>query len=381
MAQYKPLRTGVQIVTDLYIGLMSGTSADGIDAALVDFSDEQPRLIGTHYTPYSNALRDRILALCQRGEDEIVQLGELDNLLGNAFAQAVNELLAQKQLAAKDIRAIGSHGQTIRHYPHHTHPFTLQIADPNIIAARTGITTVADFRRKDVAHGGQGAPLVPAFHQAVFACHDSGRVIVNIGGIANVTILTQQKDVIGFDTGPGNTLLDAWIGKHQSVRHDEDGAWAKQGAVNNILLQRLLNDAYFALPAPKSTGREYFNLAWLQEHVAALPSPIAPADVQATLTELTARSIFAATHVQLSSGEILVCGGGVQNGYLMSRLHALSVPHFSVRSTSECGMDPAWIEAVAFAWLARETMNKRPGNLPAVTGAKRAAVLGGVYFA
>ncbi len=369
---------------ELYIGLMSGTSADGIDAALVDFSNGQPRIVGTHYTPYTDELRKSVLALCQRGEDEIQRLGELDILLGKAFAQAVNELLAQQKLTAKDICAVGSHGQTIRHYPHHTYPFTLQIADPNTIAALTGITTVADFRRKDVAHGGQGAPLVPAFHQAVFGRSRDQvagrRAVVNIGGIANVTILMEEK-VIGFDTGPGNTLLDAWIGKHKSLRHDEGGAWAKQGKVHRELLQKMLADDYFKLPAPKSTGREYFNLDWLQNHLSTLSTLISYEDVQATLVELTAESICSAVRAYFQTGEIAVCGGGVQNGYLMNRLRELAKPAITVRSTGEYGMDPKWIEAVAFAWLARETMSKRPGNLPSVTGARCATVLGGVYFA
>jgi anhydro-N-acetylmuramic acid kinase len=376
---------------------MSGTSADGIDAAIVDFSNGQPCIIGTHYTPYTDELRKRILDLCQRGEDEIQRLGELDILLGKSFAQAVNELLVQQKLAAKDIRAIGSHGQTIRHYPHHTYPFTLQIADPNTIAALTGITTVADFRRKDVAHGGQGAPLVPAFHQAVFASNKINRAIVNIGGIANVTLLgisvvglrekrsaqptPNQHTILGFDTGPGNTLLDAWIAKHKSLRRDEGGAWAKQGKPHRELLQHMLADDYFKLPAPKSTGREYFNLDWLQNQLNKLSTPISYEDVQATLVELTAESICNAVRAHFQAGEIAVCGGGVQNGYLMSRLRELAKPAMTVRSTGEYGMDPQWIEAVAFAWLARETMSKRPGNLPSVTGAKCATVLGGVYFA
>lgn len=371
----------------LYIGLMSGTSVDGIDAALVDFANDQPKLIATHYTPYHDELRTDILALCQRGEDEIQRLGELDIKLGKAFAQAVNELLAQQKLSAQDICAIGSHGQTIRHYPHHHYPFTLQIADPNTIAALTGITTVADFRRKDVACGGQGAPLVPAFHQAIFGgslqAGTAARAIVNIGGIANVTILkapdltSSDEGCIGFDTGPGNTLMDAWIGQHKNLRHDENGDWAKQGKINKALLQQMLADSYFALPAPKSTGREYFNLSWLQKQLSHFS--LSPEDVQATLAELTTQSICDAVRKHLQQGDILVCGGGVQNGYLMSRLQELAQP-LSVHSTQAFGMNPAWIEAVAFAWLAHETLNKRPGNLPTVTGAMRPAILGGVYF-
>jgi len=369
----------------LYIGLMSGTSVDGIDAALVDFAGGQTKLIASHYVPYGNELRASILALCQRGEDEIQRLGELDVQLGKAFAQAVNELLVKQQLSATDIYGIGSHGQTIRHYPHAAHPFTLQIGDPNTIAALTGITTVADFRRKDMAYGGQGAPLVPAFHQAVFGraldpARDDNpeKCIVNIGGIANVTVLS--KKTLGFDTGPGNTLLDAWIGEHQQMRHDENGNWARQGKSNPGLLQQMLADSYFALTAPKSTGREYFNLAWLNAQLKKFGDAISPQDVQATLVELTAQTICDAVRQHVTSGEMLICGGGVQNDYLMERLRDIAGSSFSVYSTAEFGMDPNWIEAVAFAWLAHETLNKRAGNLPNVTGASQATILGGVYF-
>ncbi|TAK73566.1 MAG: anhydro-N-acetylmuramic acid kinase [Gammaproteobacteria bacterium] len=360
-------------MTELYIGLMSGTSADGIDAALVDFSQTPPVTIATHYQPYSPALREQILALCVQGENEIHRLGELDVVLGSAFAEAVNHLLQQQSLAPSEIKAIGSHGQTVRHAPSR---FTLQVGDPNTIAAKTGITTIADFRRKDIAHGGQGAPLLPAFHHHLFATTKTQRVIVNIGGIANVTLLSSP--IIGFDTGPGNVLMDAWIGLHQQQTHDKDGAWAAQGQVHPALLERLLADTYFHLPPPKSTGREYFHLAWLQQY---LETPTPPQDVQATLAELTARSILLSIQKHQSVGEILICGGGAHNTFLMQRLQQLAEPHYTVDSTQKYGIHPDWVEAIAFAWLARQTLLRQPGNLPSVTGAHQAVILGGIYQA
>jgi len=362
---------------DLYLGLMSGTSADGIDAALVDFSQACPSVIATHYTPYSGDLKSRILALCQQGENEIHRLGELDVELGKAFAQAVKMLLNTQSIPANEIRAIGSHGQTIRHLPFSNPGFTLQIADPNIIAAETGITTVADFRRKDMALGGQGAPLVPAFHQHIFASEKIDRAIVNIGGIANLSLISKARPVIGFDTGPGNVLMDAFIQLHHGKNHDENGSWAAQGNVHPDLLNRLLADDYFKLAPPKSTGREYFNLAFLNKYID--PS-IPDEDIQASLAELTAQSIIDAIRKNLSSGEILICGGGVHNGHLMSRLQMLAQPDFTVNSTQQYGFDPDLMEAMAFAWLASQTLNRLSGNLPKVTGAQRSAILGGIYY-
>ncbi|MBX3709878.1 MAG: anhydro-N-acetylmuramic acid kinase [Gammaproteobacteria bacterium] len=367
---------------ELYIGLMSGTSVDGIDAAIVDFSSSLPYITATHYTPYPPELRDKILALCQQGENEIHRLGELDVLLAKKFAQAVNELLKKKSVAPQSIQAIGSHGQTIRHYPHQPHRFTLQIGDPNTIAAETGITTVADFRRKDIAYGGQGAPLVPAFHQHVFASHHTHRAIVNIGGISNVTVLNQDasQPIIGFDLGPGNVLLDAWINHHQQQKYDVDGTWSAQGTIHPELLTNLLHHDFFQLSPPKSTGREEFNLPWLNSKLRNFRKDISAVDVQATLVELTARSIIDAIHQQLPAGEILICGGGTHNAFLMSRLHDLAAPQFIVDTTQKYGLDPDWIEATAFAWLARQTLKREPGNLPSVTGAKQPATLGGIYY-
>lgn len=364
---------------ELYIGLMSGTSADGIDAALVDFSAATPNVIDTHYTPYSTDLREKIFALCRPGENEIERLGELDVLLGKLFAHTVHELLAKQSISADKILAIGSHGHTIRHSPKNTYPYTLQIADPNTIALNSGITTVADFRRKDMAAGGQGAPLVPAFHQYIFSDESRDRIIVNIGGIANITLLRQHtKTILGFDTGPGNGLLDAWIFKHLGKPHDDHGNWGKQGSRNEKLLQRLLADPYFQLAAPKSTGREYFNLAWLEKHL--LDFDLKAIDVQASLVDLTAESIIRAVRDQLVTGEMLICGGGVHNEWLMTRLAELAGKDFSVNTTAKYGVDPNWVEAIAFAWLAKRTMERKPGNLASVTGAHQEVILGGIYY-
>jgi len=360
---------------EFYIGLMSGTSADGIDAALVDFSESSPKLIATYYSPYSSSLREKIHALCAPGENEIERLAEIDVLLGKAFANTVNTLLKNQAISPEKIHAIGSHGQTIRHYPKLT--FTLQIGDPNIIAAETGIVTVADFRRKDLAFGGQGAPLVPAFHQQIFSAKEKNRAIVNIGGIANVTLLSPHNEsVLGFDTGPGNTLLDAWIHSQQKKPYDENGDWARLGSLNQDLLHALLLDPYFKLAPPKSTGREYFNLDWLQKYLAN--RTISPADVQATLVELTAQSIMNAIKTHLQAADVFICGGGVHNQFLIERLRAQSA--FTIKSTEEFGIPPDWVEAIAFAWLAKQTLNRQPGNLPSVTGAKKNTILGGIYY-
>lgn len=370
-------------MTDLYLGLISGTSADGIDAALVDFSHLYPKVVATHYTPYPTVLREKIFSLCQKGENEIHRLGELDVVIAKEFAQAANNLLKQHAISPDKVKAIGSHGQNIRHHPHSPHRFTLQIGDPNTIASETGITTVADFRRKDIALGGQGAPLVPAFHQHVFAADQVDRTIVNIGGIANITLLPKNNPgpIVGFDTGPGNGMMDAWINDIFNEPYDKNGAWGLQGTVDEKLLQNFLADSYFRKAPPKSTGREYFNLDWVKKHLDQVGGKIAPVDVQTTLVELTARTIIDAILHYLAAGEILVCGGGAHNAFLLTRLRDLGKPHFQVETTQKYGVDPDWVEAMAFAWLARQTMNRLPGNLPSVTGAKLPAVLGGVYFA
>lgn len=366
---------------DLYIGLMSGTSADGIDAALVDLGDVFPRLVATHQHEMPAAIKQEILHLCQPGPDEIQRMGTLDRTLGQLFSMATLGLLAQVGLRNSDIRAIGSHGQTIRHSPPTTtnNPaFTLQIGDPNTIAELTGITTVADFRRRDIAAGGHGAPLVPAFHTAVFRHPDIARVIVNIGGMANITWLPPAAAVLGFDTGPGNVLMDGWVFRHKQQPFDRNGTWAGSGTADGELLRRLLEHPFFQEPAPKSTGREMFHTEWLDHHLQG--TTITPENVQATLLELTARSVSEAiASLPGSAGaEIYVCGGGAHNERLLERLSQLCSPS-RVASTASIGIDPQWVEAMAFAWLAQQTIAGKAGNIPEVTGAIAPRILGGVY--
>lgn len=365
---------------DLYIGLMSGTSVDSIDAVLVDFGDEEkarPKIHTALGHPINPPLRDAILALCAPGPSELDRAGQLDRQIGQTFAEAVQTLLARAGVEPGDITGIGSHGQTVRHRPPGTvaSPFTIQIGDPNTIAALTGITTVADFRRRDMALGGQGAPLMPAFHRAAFAT-DRNRAVVNIGGMANITELAADGSVYGYDTGPGNALLDYWISLHQGQRFDRDGAWAASGRAHPELLNRLMADPYFAAKPPKSTGREIFNANWLETACAGLE--IAPADVQATLAEVTAASIAEAVHLFADGGELLVCGGGARNKDLLSRLQR-RLPTWSIACTGSYGIDADWLEAVGFAWLARQTLLGLPGNCPGVTGAKEETVLGAIY--
>ncbi|MBL3526304.1 MAG: anhydro-N-acetylmuramic acid kinase [gamma proteobacterium endosymbiont of Lamellibrachia anaximandri] len=364
-----------------YIGLMSGTSMDGIDAALIELTpDGAPGLIGHHCHPYPTELRRNLAALCQPGDNEIDRLGELDIQVGETFAEATLQLIKEHACRREQIRAIGSHGQTLRHRPGVQHPFSLQIGDANTIAQRTGITTVADFRRRDISAGGQGAPLVPAFHQAIFQSGEKNRVILNIGGIANITWLPSNsaEPATGFDTGPGNTLLDHWITRHRQVDFDRHGAWGETGRIIPSLLDRMMTDAYFSRSAPKSTGTEYFNLDWLDAMLGE-DAELATSDVQATLIELTALTIADAISLHCPVAEqLLVCGGGVHNGYLMGRL-AANLPSIEVFSTAKLSVDPDWIEAMAFAWLAHRTLEGLPGNLPSVTGAREAVVLGGIY--
>lgn len=372
----------MQSAGELYVGLMSGTSLDGIDAVLIDLAQgQQPRLLAAQTFPLPPSLHEQLQALCQTGDAEIERMGQADRLLGLSFGNAVNTLLDIAGVARSAVRAIGSHGQTIRHRPpgpHQPYPFTLQIGDPSSIAQLTGITTVADFRRRDIAAGGQGAPLVPPFHRALFKGART-RAIVNIGGIANVTLLPVDGSVTGFDTGPGNTLLDNWISRHRGDAYDRDGAWAASGNIAPELLRRMLEDPYFSAAAPKSTGREHFNLAWLERHIAATGMAIEPADVQATLVELTARTIALEIDALIPAPhEIFICGGGAYNTHLMLRLEALLYPR-QLGSTELLGIAPEWVEAAAFAWLAQQTLAGKPGNEPAVTGASAYSVLGAIY--
>jgi len=363
----------------LYLGLISGTSADGIDAALARFDDHQaPQLVDALTHPWPEALRARILAVAQdETRLDLDAYGRLDVVIGQCFAEAAQALLARHPGRRGTVRAIGSHGQTLRHRPAGEHPFTLQVGDPSVIAERCGIDVVADFRRADVAAGGQGAPLLPAVHAMLLARLGRTRVVLNLGGIANITVLAASGEVYGFDTGPANGLMDAWNLRHHGRPYDADGAFAAAGHVDEALLAELLADPYFALPPPKSTGREHFHLAWLASH--ARVSTLSPADVQATLLELSARSIAEAIgrHAP-DADEVLACGGGVHNGLLMRRLGQLLAPR-ALASTADHGVDPDYLEATAFAWLARQRLLGLPGNLPAVTGARGPRVLGAIY--
>lgn len=363
-----------------YIGLMSGSSLDGIDAVLVSFETSSPQLEAHLVHPLDPRLIDELDSLTRCGQDELARMCRADVLLGECFADAVMNLLDQTKMDASEVHAIGSHGQTLRHYPDTRTPTTLQVGDPNIIAERTGITTVADFRRRDMAAGGQGAPLVPAFHQAVLHDPDHDRVVVNIGGIANLTLLPARLEtgITGFDSGPGNALLDAWIKCQRNETYDHHGEWAASGKIHSGLLTSLMGEPYFFQPAPKSTGRDMFNLEWVANCWPTV-AELSPVDVQATLLELTAVTITdAIQHAKPVPDQVLICGGGVHNHSLMQRLNAL-LPAQQVLSTSDVGLDPDWIEGMAFAWLARQTLHNQTGNLPVVTGAKHPVVLGGVY--
>ncbi|WP_347290147.1 anhydro-N-acetylmuramic acid kinase [Kluyvera georgiana] len=360
-----------------YIGVMSGTSLDGVDVVLAVIDENSVTQLASLSWPIPIAVKEAVLAICQGQPLTLSQLGQLDNRLGNLFADAVLALMSQEKLAAQDIVAIGCHGQTVWHEPTGDAPHTMQIGDNNIIAARTGVSVVGDFRRRDMALGGQGAPLVPAFHQALLAHVSERRMILNIGGIANLSLLIPGQPVRGFDTGPGNMLIDAWIWRNLGKPYDKDAEWANKGKVILPLLQDMLNDPYFAAPAPKSTGREYFNYGWLAQFLARYPG-LRAQDVQATLTELTAVTI--SEQVLLSGGceRLLVCGGGSRNPLVMARLAGL-LAGTEVATTDEYGISGDDMEALAFAWLAWRTVAGLPGNLPSVTGASQATVLGAIF--
>ncbi len=361
----------------LYLGLISGTSADGIDVALVRFHP-QLELIAGHTFGFPAALRSKLLGYSPAALPlTLDDIGRLDHELGAAFAKAAAALLDEACIGADQLTAIGSHGQTLRHRPSGPAPFTLQLGDPSLIAERIGVTVVADFRRRDVAAGGQGAPLAPAFHAAMLRSPDEDRAVLNLGGIANLTLLPRCGEVIGFDSGPANGLMDAWILRHRDMAYDASGVFAAQGTVDPTLLDRLLAEPYFSQPAPKSSGRDQFHLAWLEQRLDGLQ--LTPEDVQATLLELTARSCADALRAALPTTQrLLVCGGGVHNSVLMARLAELLAP-IEVQSSAAFGIDPDFMEAMAFAWLARETLAGRPGNLPSVTGARGNRVLGSIH--
>lgn len=360
-----------------YIGVMSGTSLDGVDVVLAVVDDNRAEQQACINWPLPLTLKQDILAICQGQSLTLSQLGRLDHRLGCLFAQAVLALMQQQGLRADQVRAIGCHGQTVWHEPDSEASHTLQLGDNNLLVAQTGITVVGDFRRRDMALGGQGAPLVPAFHQALLSSANQQRMVLNIGGIANLTLLLPNQPVRGYDTGPGNILLDAWIWQQCAMPFDQDGCWAQGGRVVVPLLEQMLCDAYFIAPAPKSTGREYFNYAWLARQLAAFPGLCAQ-DVQATLVELTAKSV--ADQVLLNGGceKLLVCGGGRRNPLLMRRLSVL-LPDVVVTTTDAEGINGDYLEALAFAWLAYRTLSGLPGNLPSVTGATEPTVLGAIF--
>ena len=367
--------------SEIYVGLMSGTSLDGLDIAILDFSKFPPRLLYADTVPYSDPMRERLRELCQSTTIDLENLYGLDASLGEMYAGVVNQALGAAAIDPATVTALGCHGQTIRHSPDATVPYTVQIADPNRIAALTGITTVADFRRKDIALGGQGAPLAPAFHRFLFRSDQENRVLINIGGIANITYLPADpaQPVLGFDTGPGNTLLDYWNGIHRDSSYDDSGTWASSGQVIGRPLEAMMAaEIYFSLDPPKSTGTGYFSSNWLAKFLDGTEDA---ADVQATLVELTALTIAnALSRLPQPLTSLFVCGGGAHNRYLLERL-AANIPDGTLATTETLGLHPDFVEAAAFAWLARERINLQVGNIPDVTHARRAAVLGGVYVA
>jgi anhydro-N-acetylmuramic acid kinase len=361
----------------IYLGLISGTSMDAIDAALVDFDVAPLRVIATSATPFAPALKRRLSGLIENaGSVALDEVGQIDVELGRAFAQAALDLMRSAGVGAGRVTAIGSHGQTLRHRPDLPAPFTWQIGDPNTLAEMTGVTVVADFRRRDVAAGGQGAPLLPVFHDHVFRSDSEDRVIANLGGIANITILTRDSSVTGFDTGPANRLLDAWISLHEGKEFDAGGAWAATGQVDDTLLRELLGEPYFHLAPPKSTGRELFNLPWLQSKLGLFSRQLR--DVQATLQQFTAVSLADAVRQYAPGAALYVCGGGARNSTLLNAIALLIAPN-RVASTQTLGLDPDYVEAIAFAWFARRTLEGLTSSAGSVTGAKGARILGGVY--
>ena len=362
---------------DLYVGLISGTSMDAVDAVLVDFRATPLSLIASSAAPLDARLRDRITAVIESPEHaSLDEIGQIDGAVAREFAKSVLELLRRSGARPSDVAAIGSHGQTLRHRPDLPLPFTWQIGDPNVLAELTGITVVGDFRRRDVAAGGQGAPLLPVFHDQVFRSDREDRVILNLGGIANITLLARGREVAGFDTGPANRLLDAWISRQRDRPFDEHGAWASSGHIDAGLLNRLLAEPYLALPPPKSTGRELFNVPWLLERLGT--EERRPEDVQATLLHYTAATVADAVRRYAPGASVYACGGGAHNAALLAALGRRLAPA-PVTTTASLGLDPDYVEAIAFAWFARRTLAGLPSSAPSVTGARGARILGAIF--
>ncbi len=361
----------------LYIGLMSGTSCDGIDAVLVDLQN-RARVIHHLYQPFDHETQTQINHVITEKNVSLTNIGSLDAKLGELYSKSVLKLLQQSQRQAQDIIAIGSHGQTICHQPDLPLAFSWQIGDPHRLAARTQITVIGDFRRRDIAWGGQGAPLAPAFHQFLFG-HKAPCWLVNIGGMANASHIDNANiTTCGFDTGPGNTLLDLWCQLKLNKPYDNEGSWARQGTCHIPLLNNMLADPYFQKAPPKSTGREYFHKAWLEKQLAAFTN-IKAVDIQCTLVELTAHSIALGIKEQgYDSCPVFICGGGAYNQYLCERLQTLFV-NSPIKTTHDLGIDPQHIEAIGFAWLAKQCLNQNPANIPAVTGAAQSCLLGAIY--
>lgn len=359
-----------------YIGIMSGTSLDGVDAVLVDFSGRTFTLLHTCFIPYVQPFRLELLRLNQSGENELHRSAVLSNQLSELYSEAVNRLLEKSGITSQEIVAIGCHGQTIRHCPQPENGYSIQLVNGALLAELTGITVVTDFRNRDIAAGGQGAPLVPAFHHEMFAHRDIHRLIINIGGIANITSLPVSDRVSGFDCGPGNMLMDAWCLKHTSMAYDRNGEWAASGKVIDYLLDALLKFPYFSQLPPKSTGREMFDLNWLYPYLTG--TEVAQ-DIQSTLLHLTVQTIANAVGDCCSDTcEVYLCGGGAHNSTLVAELQQ-ALSDRKVSRTDELGIGVDWVEACAFAWLARQSMERAPGNLPAVTGAVGSRVLGAIY--
>jgi anhydro-N-acetylmuramic acid kinase len=359
---------------ELFVGLMSGTSLDGVDAAVVDFGGPSPAVLAHAHQAFPAALRAELLALNSAGQDELGRAATCANDLARRYAVAVGEALASAAVPARDVRAIGCHGQTVRHRP--DAGYTLQLGNAALLAELAGARVVADFRSRDIAAGGQGAPLAPAFHAAVFGDGGEDRAVLNLGGIANLTWLPASGTILGFDSGPGNCLMDLWAQSQLGKPFDQDGAWAAGAQPDAALLARLLAEPYFSLPPPKSTGRDLFNEQWLRSRLSGAHDP---QRVQATLLELTARSVADALRSRCRGARrLIVCGGGVRNRRLMERLGELVAP-LPVQASDQYGIEPSLVEAVAFAWLARRTMQEAPGNLPSVTGARGPRVLGAIY--
>jgi len=364
---------------EYYIGVMSGTSLDAIDVTITTL-DSNTKIISSKSFDIPLPIRQSIESLCSPGDNEIHRMSELDNQLAQLFASNINSLIDSQEIDRRLIRAIGSHGQTIRHMPSNKHPYTLQIGNGALISKLTGITTVTDFRRADIAAGGQGAPLVPAFHNSIFSESTKNRVIVNIGGMANITILNNQcpATISGFDTGPGNVLLNEWILLQQNLSYDKDGAWSASQDYDESLLKLMLQDSYFKLPPPKSTGREHFNLNWVKQCIATLNKTISASIVQSTLCELTARSICdAIKKYAYTTDDVVLCGGGTHNKDLVSRIKTIC--KLNVVSSADFGIDPDFVESAAFAWLAKQTLEGVPANVPEVTGANQPVILGAIY--